>query len=409
MIEHLFRRSSGRLVAALTRVLGSEHLSLAEDAVQDALVSALRQWSIHGEPDDPEAWLYRVARNRAIDHLRRDAKSCAIPDELSVRPAARGGFAHELDDDELQMMLMCCHPALPEESRVALTLKTVCAFSVDEIARGFVTKSETIAQRIVRAKRTIRERPIAMTMPSRHEMPARLESLLQVLYLMFNEGYSASGGDELVRRDVCAEAIRLTRAIAGHAVASSPAAHALLALMLLQAARTPARVDAAGELILLEEQDRSRWDPAMIAEGIRELERSAAGDVVTRYHTEAAIAACHAVAPSVEETDWPHIVELYDELLAAYPSPVVALNRAIAIAMVEGPEAGIAQIEAIDALRDYLPKFVAAGELSLRAGDAARAAGHFARALELPSTSAEKRYLLRKLEQCRSAAGHQVR
>jgi len=402
VIEPLFRRSYSRLVATLTRILGSEHLSLAEDAVQDALVSAMQQWGMHGVPDDPDAWLFRVARNKAIDHLRRDAKSSAIPEELAVESSDRSGFAHELDDDELRMMLMCCHPALPEESRTALTLKTVCAFSVDEIARAFVTKSETIAQRIVRAKRLIRDEKIAMAMPSRDELPGRRDSLLQVLYLMFNEGYSASCGDELVRRDVCREAIRLTRAIATHAVASSPAAHALLSLMLLQAARVAARVDAAGELILLEEQDRSLWDPAMLAEGIRELARSAEGEVVTRYHLEAGIAACHAAAPSFDETDWPRIVELYDELMKVHPSPVVALNRAIAVAMVDGPQAGIAELERLDSLRDYLPRLVALGELWRRAGDAGRAAGYFAQALELPSTSAEKRYLLRMTRLTRS-------
>ena len=403
MIEHLFRRSSGRLVSTLTRILGSEHLSLAEDAVQDALVTALRQWSIHGEPDDAEAWLFRVARNKAIDHLRRDAKSCPIPEELTEETAERGGFAHELEDDELRMILMCCHPSIPEESRIALTLKTVCAFSVDEIARAFVTRGDAIAQRIVRAKRLIRDRGLTMEMPSRQELSERLGSLLQVLYLMFNEGYGATGGDELVRRDVCDEAIRLTRAIASHPVATSPAAHALLALMLLQAARSRARTDPAGELILLEEQDRSAWDPAMIAEGFGELGMAASGNEVTRYHLEAGIAACHAAARSFDETDWPRIIELYDRLLALCPSPVVALNRAIALAMVEGPEAGIAELERLDSLRDYLPRVVALGELWRRAGDNTRASAFFGRALELPSTSAQKRFLLRMTRLTRPA------
>ena len=408
VVDHLFRRSAGRMVATLTRILGSEHLSLAEEVVQDALVSALQNWSIRGVPDDPAAWLFSVARNRAIDQLRRSNKlrdkEPQLVAELRHSPREHdSGFAHEPAEDELRMMLMCCHPSIPKESRIALTLKTVCAFSADEIARAFLTKGNTIAQRVVRAKRMIRDEHIAMTMPSRDELAARRESVLQVLYLMFNEGYSAHEGDDLVRSDLCQEAIRLVRAVAEHPVVSSPAAHALLSLMLLQAARLPARVDASGELIVLAEQDRSRWDMSMIADGLRHLDQSASGDVVTRYHTEAAIAACHACAPSFEETDWPMVVELYDELLGANPSPVVALNRAIAIAMADGPEAGIAVVDelASDAtLRDYLPLATTLGELSLRAGDRTRAAAHFARALELPSTTPEKRFLLRKLRQC---------
>ena len=408
VVDHLFRRSAGRMVATLTRILGSEHLSLAEEVVQDALVSALQNWTVRGIPDDPSAWLFSVARNRAIDQLRRSIKlrdkEPQLIAELREPPrAVESGFAHEPAEDELRMMLMCCHPSIPEDSRIALTLKTVCAFSADEIARAFLTKGNTIAQRIVRAKRLIRDEHIAMTMPSRDELPARRESVLQVLYLMFNEGYSAHEGDDLVRADLCQEAIRLARAVAEHAVVSAPEAHALLSLMLLQAARLPARVDSSGELIVLAEQDRSRWDRSMIADGLGHLERSAAGDIVTRYHTEAAIAACHACASSFEETDWPLVVELYDRLLDVNPSPVVALNRSIAIAMAEGVDAGIAAANelAVDAaLRDYLPLATTLGELSLRAGDRARAAEHFARALELPSTTPEKRFLLRKLRQC---------
>ncbi len=408
MVDHLFRRSAGRMVATLTGILGSDQLSLAEEVVQEALLSALQQWSLRGVPDDPAAWLFQVARNRAIDQLRRSAalreKEPQIVAAMSdAGPSSEAGFAHELADDELRMILMCCHPAIPEESRIALTLKIVCGFSVDEIARAFVTRSDTVAQRIVRAKRLIRDQHIAMTMPARNELPLRRESMLKVLYLMFNEGYSAQSGNELVRRDVCDEAIRLARAIAAHQVASGPDAHALLSLMLLQAARFPARVDDDRELIVLAEQDRSMWDRSRIVEGLRELDRSAAGDVVTRYHTEAAIAACHAAAPSFEQTDWPRVVELYDELLESNPSPVVALNRAIAIAMVDGPARGIEEVEKIaEGLPGYLPLSTTLGELSLRAGDRTRAAEHFSRALELPSTTAEKRFLLKKLAQCRA-------
>lgn len=405
MVGHLFRHSAGRMVATLTSILGSEHLSLAEEVVQDALMKALQQWSIRGTPDDPVAWLFHVARNGAIDQLRRSStlrdKEQQIVAEFN-EPARvdDAHFTHELADDELRMMLMCCHPAIPEESRIALTLKTVCAFSVDEIARAFLTTNETIAQRIVRAKKKIREERIAMTMPSRDALPLRRESLLKVLYLMFNEGYSAHEGDDLVRADLCEEAIRLTRLVASHPVASSPEVHALLAILLFQAARLPARVNAGGELMILAEQDRSLWNRSMIAEGLRQLDRAASGEVVTRYHIEAGIAATHATSRSFEETDWNTIVGLYDELVAINPSPVVKLNRAVAIAMAKGVACGIQEIERIT-LPDYLPLVVALGELSLRAGDRERAAAHFRQALELPSTTPEKKFLLKKLEQCR--------
>ena len=278
LVDHLFRHAAGQMVATLTRALGAQHLSLAEEVVQEALISAMQQWSLAGVPDNPRGWLFRVARNRALDQLRRDATLRGKEAELIAvfRDRAPGddpGFAHELRDDQLRMMLMCCHPSIPAESRIALTLKTVGGFSVDEIARAFLSRKETIAQRLVRAKRLIREENIPMEMPSRAELPARLDSVLEAIYLLFNEGYGAHSGEDLVRVDLCAEAIRLARNLVEHPASSLPEAHALLALMLLQAARLPARVDAAGELATLEQQDRALWDQRMIAEGIRELGR----------------------------------------------------------------------------------------------------------------------------------------
>jgi RNA polymerase sigma-70 factor (ECF subfamily) len=409
LVEHLFRHSAGQMVATLTRVFGAERLSLVEEVVQEALITAMQQWRLRGVPDNPRGWLFQVARNRALDHLRREATlrdrehdlRTAFP-ELALDDDPL--FAHELRDDQLRMMLMCCHPSIPRDSRIALTLKTVGGFSVDEIARAFLTKRETVAQRLVRAKRLIRDLGLSLEMPSRLELPSRLESLLEVLYLLFNEGYGAHSGEDLVRADLCAEAIRLTRQLAGHAATAAPEVHALLALMLLQAARLPARVDAAGELATLEEQDRSLWDQGLLAEGLRELGQSASGERLTSYHVEAAIASCHAVAPSFEETDWSAITAHYDQLLELKPTPVVALNRAVAVAMAEGPHRGLeaaGQIASDPALRDYLPLAAALGELCLRAGDRTRAAEHFTRALELPATLPEKRFLLRKLTQCR--------
>ncbi len=409
LIDHLFRHRAGQMVATLTRVFGPEHLPLAEEVVQEALLSALTQWSFHGVPEKPAGWLFRVARNKALDQLRRQTsfreKEPEIARTLStIAEPDEGGFGHELRDDALRMMLMCCHPAIPEDAQIALTLKTVGGFDIEEIARAFLAEKATIAQRIVRAKRLIREESIAMEMPSRDELPQRLRSLLKVVYLMFNEGYSAHEGDALVRADLCDEAVRLGTLLAEHPSTSMPAVHALLALMLLQAARLPARVDGAGEIALLIEQDRSLWNASMIARGLRELEASAAGDEITTYHVEASIAACHAMAPSFEETDWPCIVSHYDDLLELEPSPVVALNRAVAIAMADGPQAGIAAVEAIasrDCLDDYPHLWTTLGELWLRNGNPTRAAEHFSRALALPSTMPVKRFLLRKLEGCR--------
>lgn len=411
LVDHLFRHSAGEMVATLTRVFGPAHLGLAEEVVQEALLSALQQWRIHGIPEKPKGWLYQVARNRALDQLRRDATLRGKEADVVVAMTPRSdgddaAFAHELRDDQLRMMLMCAHPSLARENRVALTLKIVGGFSVEEIARAFLTRPDTIAQRIVRAKRHIRDAQIPLEMPSRAELPQRLETLLEVLYLLFNEGYSAHAGDELVRHDLCGEAIRLARVLAAHPATETPESHALLALFLLQGARLPARVDASGELATLEQQDRALWNQSMIAEGLRELGRSASGDRLTAYHVEAAIASCHAVAPSFEETDWPAIVDHYDELYELKPTPVVALNRAVAIAMADGPAAGIAAVEGIatDALQNYLPFHATLGELWLRRGEGERAALHFSRALELPATLTEKRFLLAKVRQTRMGA-----
>ncbi|PYQ48352.1 MAG: RNA polymerase subunit sigma-70 [Acidobacteria bacterium] len=402
LIDHLFRHRAGQMVSTLTRIFGPEHLPLAEEVVQESLITALTQWSFHGIPENPAGWLFRVARNKALDQIRRQKSfEAKAPD---IRAALSRVIVDDSTDDTLGMMLMCCHPSIPEESRIALTLKTVGGFSVEEIARAFLSQKATIAQRLVRAKRLIREESIPMEMPSRDELPVRLVSLLKVIYLMFNEGHSAHEGDALVRAELCDEAVRLGTLLAEHPATRGPAVHALLALMQLQAARLPARIDGAGEITLLAEQDRSRWDHEMIARGMRHLDASASGNEITTYHVEAAIAACHAAAPTFGETDWPRIVSLYDELLAMQPSPVAALNRAVAIAMADGPRAGIDAIESIalrHALNEYPLLYATLGELWLQSGDRNRAAAEFERALELPSTMPEKRFLLRKLEACR--------
>jgi RNA polymerase sigma-70 factor (ECF subfamily) len=330
--------------------------------------------------------LFRVARNRAIDVLRKHAR--AIDEAFAVREEALPRFAHELEDDDLRMMLMCCDERLAPEARLALTLKIVCGFSVDEIARALLATPDAIAQRIVRAKKFIRDNAIELTLPSREEMPRRLDSVLDVVYLMFNEGYAATAGDNLVRRDLVDEAIRL-----GEDLPPLPKTHALAALMHLQRARIAARIDAAGDLLLLDEQDRSLWDRDAIARGLRHMELAAAGNELTRFHVEAEIAAEHLF----DETNWPRIVELYDDLMSIAPSAVVALNRAIALSMVKGPRAGLDAASALESeLRDYVPLHAAIGELARRAGDLERAREHFARAADLSSTLPLKRWFTKR-------------
>ena len=409
LVDHLFRRQAGQMVATLTRALGSRHLALAEDAVQEALLTAMQQWPFRGVPDHPEAWLFQVARNRALDRLRHGKiaaeKEPAITREIPtvVAPAVEPLLRDELPalhDDQLGLLFLTCHPALPADARVALALKLVGGFSVGEIARAFLSQDSTIAQRLVRAKRLLRDENVSFGMPEPGELSSRLDSVIDTLYLMFNEGYAATTGDQLVRDDVAFEAIRVGRMLATHPATTCPRAWALLALMLLHASRFPARVDAGGTLFLLRDQDRAKWNRALIAEGLQALGRSAAGESVTAQHLEAGIAACHAAATSWEQTDWPQIVELYDELLAMTGSPVVAVNRAIAISRIDGPLSGLAALEAIDnraALERYplLPAIQA--ELWREAGDFERAAACYRDALGLARSSPEHRWLTSRL------------
>jgi RNA polymerase sigma factor (sigma-70 family) len=405
LIDHLFRREAGRMVSSLSRIFGPERLGLAEDVVQEALIQALRTWPFRGVPDNPRAWLLQVARNRALDALRRDGSLARKEEEIRGWIEAAGSREPDAErealDDQLRMIFICCQAAVPREARVALTLKTVGGFGVPEIARAFLAREATVAQRLVRAKRRIQEAKPPFEVPSHAELPAALDSVLEVLYLMFNEGYSTHRGEDLVRQDVCLEAIRLARLVAGHPQLGRPRAHALAALLQLQGARIPARVGSEGNLLLLSEQDRSAWDRGMIAAGLRHLDRAAAGDELTDYHLEAGIAACHATAASYAATDWRQILALYDALMERKPSPVVALNRAVALSMVEGVAAGVRAIEAIQdhpALAEYYPLHGVQGELYARAGDPKRAAASYRRALALVSPEPVRRLMRERLE-----------
>jgi len=406
LVDHLFRHRAGQVVSTLTGIFGPQHLQLAEDVVQDTLLKALQQWSHRGVPENPGAWITQVAKNQALDVLRREAsfrhhfeRLAQALDRMDTEADREEALDSELYDDQLRMIFTCCHPAISPDARVALTLKTVGGFGVPEIARAFLVPESTIAQRLVRAKRTLRRQHIPFEVPSAAELGERLDSVLAVLYGLFTEGYGAHQGEDLIRHELCAEAIRLTSLLSEHPVGDRLTVHALLALMLLQAARLPARTDEQGDLLLLEEQDRSRWDQRMIVAGLQQLARSAQGDEITTYHLEAGIAAAHAVAPSSAETDWQRILSHYDALLAMTASPVVALNRTVAVAMVHGPQAGLeelAGVQALPGMASYYLLHATSAALHRQIGDGKRAAADYERALALTTNEAERRFLERK-------------
>ncbi len=393
------------MVATLTRIFGIERLDLVEDAVQDALVQALRLWPYRGIPDNPSAWLIEVAKNRMLDSLRRDRRTQEIPDETEFPIEEFTGetgarFASEIRDDQLRMIFTCCHPLIPSDGQIALTLKTVGGFSVSEIARAFLAQEPAIAKTLVRAKQRLREFDLKLEMPQPDKLPARLESVLKVLYLMFNEGYSALEGEELVRTDLCHEAIRLCELLAEHPVTGEPKVHALAALLLFQGARLNARCDAAGELMLLAEQDRSLWNQTMLRRGLHHFQKSASGDELSDYHLEAEIASCHVVAESFEATDWPRVLDCYEQLLNRQPSPIVALNRIVALAKVHGVEVGLVELDKIAedrTLRSYYPFYAARGELLREAGRTNEAIEAYQKALGLTSSEPIRRFLMKRI------------
>jgi RNA polymerase sigma-70 factor (ECF subfamily) len=411
LVDHLFRSHAGQMVAWLTRIFGPAHLELAEEVVQEALLKALQQWPYSGVPDNPGGWLFRVARNAALDVLRRTSsfrdRAAAIALELARPPDRSFPADHAIQDDELRLVFMCCHPALPQDARIALSLKLAGGFSVQEIARAFLISDATTAQRLVRAKRLLRDEGIGLDLPQGSDLGARLESVLDVIYLLFNEGYGAHVGADLVRQDLCGEALRLGRLVTASPATGAPAAHALVALMAFQAARLPARVDERGEIVLLEDQDRARWDRALLGLGFAHLERSAEGSVVTTYHLQAAIAAVHAGAATPDGTRWPDILRLYDRLLELNPSPVIALNRAVAIARVSGPAAALAALATVErepALAHYYLLPSVKGRLLLELGDRDAAAACYRDALARPCSEPERRFLARRLRECASQA-----
>ncbi|PXY31587.1 RNA polymerase sigma factor [Prauserella muralis] len=401
VVEHLFRHSAGQITATLARTLGPARLDLAEECLADAFEQALRTWPHSGVPANPRGWLFRAARNRALDLLRREQTLRA---KLPLLAELDGCDEAPAGDAELAMMLLCCHPELSQTSQVALTLRTVGGLGVGEIAAALLTKPATVAQRLARAKKWLRTRDEPLQLPPAEQVESRVDSVLAVLYLLFTEGYDATSGDAAVRGELCGEAIRLGRLLLADARTDLPRARALLALMLLQASRLPARVDEAGDVLLLDEQDRGRWDRRLIAEGTRTFAAACTGPELSAYHVEAAIALCHVAAADPADTDWPRILALYDRLAELRPSPVTLLNRAIAVAMVHGPGQGIAELERLeqdDRLSGHRGLPAALGALWLRAGQPRTAARYYRRALELPGAQPQRRFLERRLAECR--------
>ena len=415
LVEHLFRHESAKMVATLTGIFGMEHLSLAEDVVQEALGRALQTWPYRGIPENPSAWIMRASRNRALDVIRREKVFRGKEAEIVRLIEPKGSSApemvsfsdSEIADDRLRMIFVCCHPIIPPEAQVALALNTLCGFSVIEIGRAFLTTEAAIAKRVTRAKQKIHEAKVPFEIPVGDESARRQVSVLQSLYLLLNEGYKASSGEKLVREEMCHEAIRLMGLFVEHRAGNPPQAHALLALMLLNAARIRAREDDQGNLLRLEEQDRARWDHSMIARGMSHLARIRHGWQVREYHLQAGIAAYHATEVDYQSTDWPRILAMYDRLIEFDDSPVVAFNRAVAVANVQGPNAGLKAVRAIkerEKLASYYLFYSVIGELEMRSNNREVAAEQFRKAFELAETKSERAFLLKRLQHCADGA-----
>jgi RNA polymerase sigma-70 factor (ECF subfamily) len=416
LVEHFFRHEFGRLCALLTRSLGVRRLDLVEDVVQAALVQALETWARRGVPEDPAGWLYRTARNLAIDALRREQTHIrALPrlaeDTAPDSSPPEAHFADEIGDEPLRLLFVCCHDAVPAESRVALALRTLCGFSTAEIARALLTTDANVQKRIERARDRLRELDVDLDTPDATQLSARLDAVLAVVYLLFSQGCHVTHGEMPIRRDLCDEARRLALMLADHPVGEVPAVNALLALMCFHAARFDARVALDGAIVQMEEQDRSSWNWSDVREGMTWLAKSAAGDELTRYHIEAGIAWEHCRAPTFADTDWRRIAELYAMLDLLAPSPLHSLNRAVAEAYLHGPQAGLDRLAAV------LPESVPAqypswqtviGELHFRLGRHAEAAQAWREALRVTTARADREFLCRRLAVCRPAGCEQT-
>lgn len=414
LVDNLFRHESGKLVSVLTRIFGSENLDLAEDVVQDSLIEALNQWTYKGIPERPSAWLFMVAKNKALNIINREKYKRKYSSDVAhylqsqwtAEPALNHIFSEQqVLDDQLRMMFTCCHPAISSDSQVALTLKTLCGFSIPEIAKAFLSTDENINKRLVRARQKIREDKIPFEVPEGKYLESRLDVVLEAIYLLFNEGYSASTGNDLVRFELCGEAIRLSEIIATHeALNNKSNVHAILSLMYLNACRFKSRTDDHGNILTMAEQDRSVWDRTLMQKGFYYLEKSTIHKTLSIYHILAAISAYHCAAPDFESTDWKSILALYDKLIHLDHSPVVLLNRAIVICKVNGALEGLNELEKIKdspALESYHLFYSAQAEFYLQLNDFRKASSSLEKAIQLSPLQAERDLLQRKLDLCR--------
>jgi RNA polymerase sigma-70 factor (ECF subfamily) len=413
LVDHLFRHESGKMVSTLTRIFGVHNLELAEDVVQDTLLKACRQWAFGGVPENPSAWLFRVAKNKTLDVLRREKYkkeyaqdiSHLLKSEYSVSPKLDELFLeNEIRDDQLRMIFACCHPALPPEAQVALALKTLCGFSAAEIAHAFLTGEDTINKRLHRAKEKLRESNAGFSIPSGDELVPRMSTVLSSVYFLFNEGYNSTQHDKLIREDLIEEAIRLAFLLAEHPLTNIPEVHALLALMLFHSARSSGRLDEQGEIILLPQQDRSKWNRPMIDLALEHLDQSAQGKRLSVYHLEAGIAFHHAMARDYDSTDWKGILSLYDLLYEMNSSPIIALNRAIVIAEVHGAGEGLKALGNIPVkdISGYYLYHAVSGDLYSRLNKNKEAAKELEKALALTKSKAEITLLTKKLEEAKT-------
>ena len=409
LVDHLFRHESGKMIAVLSRLLGLQNIEIAQDLVQDTLLQAMSTWGYKSIPDNPSAWLYRVAKNKAIDFLRKEKRFHAISPQYSYLLESEYTLSatvndlfleNEMQDSQLRMMFACCHPDIPEESQIALTLKTLCGLSVSEISKAFLTTEETIAKRIYRAKEKIKAEKIELEVPQNDELSIRVDTVLKSLYLLFNEGYKSSNPDKLIREDLCEEAMRLCFILTQHSLTALPRTKALLALMCFQASRLDARLDDKSNIILLKQQDRSKWNRSLMSKGFELMEESTEPFEVSAYHLEAAIASQHAAARSFEQTNWNSIYHLYEMLYQLQPNPVVAMNKAIASAYAINKQNALDELRQIKGLEHHHLYYASIGEIYFDLENKTEAKKFFEKALKLTSSGYEQQLLINKISNC---------
>src|SRR6187399_1434005 len=409
LIDHLFRHESGKMISVLSKLLGLQNLETAQDIVQDSLLQAMSTWSFKGIPDSPSAWLYRVTKNKAIDFLRKEKKfkevspqySYLLQSEYTLASTINNLFLeNEIQDSQLRMMFACCHPVIQEESQIALTLKTLCGLSVNEISKAFLTTEETIAKRIYRAKEKIKTEKIELEVPQNDELSTRIDTVLKSLYLLFNEGYKSSQPDKMIREDLCEDAMRLCFLLTQHSLTSFPRTKALLALMCFQASRFDSRLDDKNNIILLKHQDRSKWNRSLMSKGFELMEESTELFEISPYHLEAAIASQHAAARSFEQTNWKSIYHLYEMLYELQPNPIVAMNKAIASSYAISKQNALKELQQITGLEDHHLYYASIGEIYFDLENRLEAKKFFEKALLLTSSEYEQQLLISKINGC---------